>query len=31
MGKLLGAMENYGFADSTIITFMGDHGKMILN
>ena len=29
VGRLLSALEQYGFANSTIIAFLGDHGEII--
>lgn len=30
IGDLLGALDDYGFGDNTIVSFIGDHGKIEL-
>ena len=30
LGQLLLALENFGFADNTIVVFLGDHGEKII-
>lgn len=31
IGELLGALDNYGFGESTIVSFIGDHGKVLFH
>ena len=31
IGELLGALDKYGFGDSTVVSFIGDHGKIELH
>lgn len=30
VGKVLAALDKYGFADNTIICFLGDHGTIAM-